>query len=376
MKTKIFIIIFLLNIIFTISFADTTQFYEIEQGKYSYVNKELENKKIKINNITITIKEAFAELESIDEMVELLQNDIEESENELIYKKNSIDELRSKTQNSTNEVNNIKYNFTAYKNKLLNKEINNSWSLPLHTKKYKLELFKITLSVENSIIAVINREREVTDNKQIKLNLEIKELQDLNKRLNEKKEIIKNKQNEKLNLIEVLNKEKNAYTYIYQNLMYESNEIKEKLKKLEKNYYISNLEYANGILAYPTTKRGTKITSDFGEREQPLEGASTKHPGIDIGGVGYGAPVVAAEAGRVVLATTQVGYGNVILIDHGNGITTTYGHNSKLKVKKGDIVKRGQLIALTGSTGYSTGPHIHFEVRVNGIPQDPKPWLK
>jgi murein DD-endopeptidase MepM/ murein hydrolase activator NlpD len=116
------------------------------------------------------------------------------------------------------------------------------------------------------------------------------------------------------------------------------------------------------------------ITSPFGYRRNPFGGAPDFHPGLDIG-VSTGTTVVAAASGTVIMAQWYGGYGNYILIDHGGGISTGYGHLSAFYVSTGQQVQRGQAIAASGSTGASTGPHLHFEVRKNGKPIDPSPWL-
>jgi murein DD-endopeptidase MepM/ murein hydrolase activator NlpD len=98
------------------------------------------------------------------------------------------------------------------------------------------------------------------------------------------------------------------------------------------------------------------------------------HEGIDIA-VPSGTPVVASASGTVITAGWLGGYGNLVVIDHGNGLATAYGHNSSLAVGGGQQVAQGQVIAYSGSTGHSTGPHVHFEVRVNGTPVDPLGYL-
>ena len=120
------------------------------------------------------------------------------------------------------------------------------------------------------------------------------------------------------------------------------------------------------------------ITSPYGNRLHPVLKVYKLHTGVDIAGSGCnGDPVVAAAAGTVIKATWNTAYGNYIIIDHGGGITTLYAHSSKLLVIAGDKVEAGQEIMKVGSTGYSTGPHLHFEVRIDGKYQNPLDgWIK
>jgi murein DD-endopeptidase MepM/ murein hydrolase activator NlpD len=116
------------------------------------------------------------------------------------------------------------------------------------------------------------------------------------------------------------------------------------------------------------------VTSDFGQRLDPYTADRVMHQGLDIAAP-HGKEVTSPSDGTVVFAGLEGGYGNVIVIDHGYGIKTRYGHLAKILVKAGDRVKRGGLIAAVGNTGRSTGPHLHYEVRVNGIPQNPRKFI-
>lgn len=126
---------------------------------------------------------------------------------------------------------------------------------------------------------------------------------------------------------------------------------------------------SGGRFCWPTPST-TYITSPFGTRFHPVQKRNKTHTGIDIG-AGHGASIVAAEAGTVLRAGWNSGYGNYVVIDHGGGVQTLYGHCSALMVQSGQSVSRGQKIALVGSTGVSTGPHLHFEVLINGSYTDP-----
>ena len=118
----------------------------------------------------------------------------------------------------------------------------------------------------------------------------------------------------------------------------------------------------------------TLITSRYGYRVSPTSGASSNHAGLDIG-ASQGASIVAAASGTVIVASYYGGYGNCVMIDHGNGIVTVYGHMESIGVSYGAYVSAGQYIGAVGSTGVSTGPHCHFEIRINGATTDPAAYF-
>ncbi|CAM2936241.1 M23 family metallopeptidase [Paenibacillus sediminis] len=136
----------------------------------------------------------------------------------------------------------------------------------------------------------------------------------------------------------------------------------------------SSFSGGNGEFGMPVPN-GTRISSPFGYRIHPITGERKLHKGVDFA-VPIGTEVHAAEDGVVIVADWWSGYGNCVIIDHGNGVWSLYGHLSSYKVEKGDQVKRGDVVALSGNTGGSTGPHLHFEVRVNGTAVDPMPYLR
>lgn len=157
---------------------------------------------------------------------------------------------------------------------------------------------------------------------------------------------------------------------------------KQEEELLQKSKEMSNVivslsrraKYVEGEMVWPL-QYATNITSNFGNRLHPILRKYTMHTGIDIGGK-YGESILAANKGTVIISGWQNAYGNTIVIDHGGGITTLYAHCSQLLVKKGQEVDVNQVIAKVGSTGWSTGAHLHFEVRVDGEPQNPLEYVK
>ena len=155
----------------------------------------------------------------------------------------------------------------------------------------------------------------------------------------------------------------------YEAVKKEADAISETIKVLQSQ----NTQYIGGAMCWPS-QASTRITSPFGWRYLSLLGGRNYHTGVDIGAAG-GTNILAANSGKVIKAGWNNSYGYMVMVDHGGGIVTLYAHSSKLLVKTGDVVTRGQAIALIGSTGMSTGNHLHFEVRVNGKYQNPLNYI-
>jgi len=220
----------------------------------------------------------------------------------------------------------------------------------------------------------------------IKANEEKLQLVKLKKELalqkQQKLDELKNDQKEKRKELSVASSRQQT---IYNSLKSERAKIEAELDELERqSQQIANEirrqtsgdngEYqGSGKLAWPAPGY-TRITSKYGMRFHPILKKNKMHTGMDIGAP-KGANIVAAENGTVIQAGWNNAYGNMIVINHGGNLVTLYAHASKLLVSVGQQVTKGQVIAKVGSTGYSTGPHLHFEVRKNGDPVNPSPYL-
>ena len=152
-------------------------------------------------------------------------------------------------------------------------------------------------------------------------------------------------------------------------LIEKSNQLIKEISKLQ-----TKKAYAGGSMAWPVPS-SSRVSSAFGNRIHPILKKKKMHTGIDISAK-QGASIVASNKGTVIISGWQNGYGNTVVIDHGGGRSTLYAHCSKLLVGVGDNVKAGQTIAKIGSTGLSTGPHLHFEVRERGTPKNPLNYVK
>jgi murein DD-endopeptidase MepM/ murein hydrolase activator NlpD len=172
-------------------------------------------------------------------------------------------------------------------------------------------------------------------------------------------------------------KEKAVYEKEMNALEAESRRIAEYLRQLYAarsggGSRMSSVPLGSGRFTSPVP--GAVMTSPFGWRTHPIFGTARLHTGIDFG-VGSGTPIRAADHGVVIDASWMGGYGKAVMVDHGQGLVTLYAHTSAYYVTVGQRVRKGQIIAAVGSTGYSTGPHLHLEVRKNGNPIDPRPFF-
>lgn len=152
----------------------------------------------------------------------------------------------------------------------------------------------------------------------------------------------------------------------------EEERVQAEIVRLSRELEAQNQAAAGGYI-WPVSSR--KVTSPFGSRNTGIPGASTNHKGVDIGGVGWNTQVCAAKSGTVIVSAKVSSYGNYVVVSHGNGNTTLYAHMSSRKVSVGQVVAQGDVLGITGDTGVSRGPHLHFEITENGVRVDPLQYL-
>ncbi|MBS5887080.1 MAG: peptidoglycan DD-metalloendopeptidase family protein [Negativicoccus massiliensis] len=236
----------------------------------------------------------------------------------------------------------------------------------------RLEFLKRIVSADLNLIAEIRAERELILQKKQQLEAQRQQLAQLQAEAEAKKTVVENKKQDQLIVLARLQDEKALAEASYAELQATSQDIEARIRaRQQQGASAGQVVHGSGVFVWPTSG---PITSPFGYRIHPIFGTQIYHSGIDIG-VDTGTPIVAADSGVVIEADWLGGYGYAVVIDHGNGLSTLYGHNSELAVSPGQSVQQGQVIAYAGSTGYSTGPHCHFEVRVNGSPVDPMGYL-
>lgn len=184
-----------------------------------------------------------------------------------------------------------------------------------------------------------------------------------------RREEIARQEQAKRAMLSRLQRERAAYERMVQDLEEDSKELEVLILRMQTGA-APQPALAGRLRTFIWPARGP-FTSGFGLRRHPIFGIRRMHTGVDIG-ASRGAAVAAAADGRVIYAGWFGGYGKIVIIDHGGGISTLYAHLSQILTDEGQRVRRGQIVGRVGSTGYSTGPHLHFEVRVNGRPIDPR----
>lgn len=250
----------------------------------------------------------------------------------------------------------------------------------------RMEMLKRILQADMELINTIKTEREEIASKKAKLEADRAKVLELEKVAQEKQTIINQKKAERQAVLERAMNDRDTAERAYNELMASSASITAMLQQraAERAAAAAAASQGGGGGGATTTwVQGTgqlaapvnaPITSDFGWRIHPIYGTSRLHAGTDFG-VDEGTPVHAADGGVVVEAGWISGYGYTVIIDHGNGMSTLYAHNSDVAVSPGQTVSKGQVVSYSGNTGGSTGPHLHFEVRINGEPTDPMGYL-
>ncbi|MGP1471784.1 MAG: murein hydrolase activator EnvC family protein [Schwartzia sp. (in: firmicutes)] len=233
----------------------------------------------------------------------------------------------------------------------------------------RMDLLSRVIRSDFRLVQQVVADKRVVEKARADLEAERKAQAKLTRAASDRQQVLRVKKQDKDRLLEKMETDKELSQQAYEEIVAASKEI-EKLIQESRYHYPGGTAGAGGMI-WPIEG---EITSPFGWRVHPISGDARFHSGIDIGG-DYGDPIHAAAAGQVIYSGWISGYGYAVILDHGGGISTLYGHNEALAVSEGQMVAQGQVIAYCGSTGNSTGPHCHFEVREGGEPVEPLGYL-
>ena len=232
----------------------------------------------------------------------------------------------------------------------------------------RMDLLKRVIRQDYDLVQEVLAEKQEMEQTRIRLERDRAAQSELAEKARIAKDIRVEKQRKRQALIDRMKSDKAVYDKQYDELMAASKQVEQMIRN---SAYRMPTTAGSGGMLWPLSG---PVTSEFGWRVHPIFGTSRFHSGLDIGG-DYGLPICAAQSGVVSYAGWISGYGNTVMIEHGGGIVTLYGHNQSLAVGVGQQVSQGEVIAYCGSTGNSTGPHCHFEVRQNGEPVSPWGYL-
>lgn len=365
------IILFLVTATSLFSFANNATYY----------NNQLKENKDKQKNISNQLNKVKKEEEEIITKIQTLESKINESEEE-------IKSLRAKISKTESEIGITLENLEIAEENIEDKQdimgdrINVMYrngtigyaEVLLNSKSItelltNLDMIQRIVEHDVDLLKELKEQKDIIEKEKISLENQKRQLVNLKSGVEQEQKSLQVSRGEQERLRKDLVKDKVALERMLDQAKKEADALTNKLRSLQ-----SSGTYVGGVLQWPVPGY-THINSYFGNRKHPILKVPKFHTGIDIE-VPAGKNVVAAGNGKVVTACSLGGYGRTVIIDHGGGIMTLYAHNSKLLVSEGSNVVKGQKIALVGSTGVSTGPHVHFEVRKNGQYVNPIPYVK
>lgn len=321
-----------------------------------------------------TRSEVKKDLKDVKEQKEDVSNQMAQAEKDIKAMQVKVDGINAQIKQTSSEITQTEADIQKKEKEMQEREDNLNERLKVMYKSGSVGFLDILLGSSSisefvSNIEVVHKiyenDVEVLDT----LEKEHKELEQIKADLKVKKENLAVQKEEAAKEQKALDAKKKELEKKEDELKAEADRLTQKLKSMVS----TTKTYGGGQFTWPCPST-QYITSTFGNRYHPVLKTWKYHTGLDIGG-SSGSNIVAAADGTVILASVYGGYGNCVMIDHGSGIVTVYGHASSLLVSAGQNVTKGQVIARVGSTGISTGPHLHFEVRVNGEYVNPLSYL-
>lgn len=367
------VIVFLIGIILPV-YADEL---EEQQRKLQDVSRQINQQQKKINQVkneenTIlgqlqrleqSISEAESEIEALAARIDFLQESISQNEKEI---KELEEELAYQTGILSERLVFIyEKGDVSYLEVLLS-------SIDIKDFLIRYDMLSIIVNQDMELIEIINKKKEELDNRKKELESQKKELEKIQESQVSKKAELDSQLKQREDMLSSTRQERDTYERAVKELEKTSRELESMIRNIQTGG--SNEQLGSGIYTWPTPGY-SRISSNYGMRWHPILKENRMHTGVDIAAP-MGAKIVAADSGTVIFAGWSGGYGQVIIIDHGGGISTLYAHQSTLLAGKGTAVAKGQQIGKVGSTGWSTGPHLHFEVRINGKYTNPLSYIK
>lgn len=370
------IIYLLLALIFTFNFIQVyADSVDDLKKKQKNLNEQIKNTQNEIKAIEQQTKDVSKQIADLDVKMDSATNELDKVEKELENLEKNIEKSTAELKEAEEKIDDKKDTFNK-RLRVMYKNGNVGYlevllsSANIKDFLSRQDMIKAIAKHDTELIEYMKEQRDIIETKKTELEMQKNAVQVSKTKLEARRRDLAKATREKEDLMGRLQKDKAAYEKEYDKLNDYAKEIESQIVKLQRN----TGPYSGGTMAWPVPGY-SRISSPYGYRIHPVFKTKKLHTGIDIPAP-TGTSITAAQGGTVIYSGTLGGYGKTIMLDHGGGIVTLYGHNSSLVVKEGQEVKKGDTIAKAGSTGVSTGPHCHFEVRKNGAYVDPIPWLK
>lgn len=379
---KIFVCVLCLLFIFLSSplYAQST---DTLKQQLSQVKQQRQNAIKERDRLTNLQQEAQKRLTGLEQNLQTTDSQIQDSQMRIIQATQRLEELQSDLAVSENSYKNRQQATKARLQFLQRSPLNQGWAVLLQSRNLndflsRRRQLKLVYQADQSMLAKLTQQANQIIKQKTEVESKKNEIILIQQQLLVQKADYQTQSDLQGQLIQRLNSDRLALDAAQSQLEKDSQAISVLIQQKiaaslaakaasRKGSFISG----TGIFAFPTD---APTSSPFGWRIHPILGYRRFHSGIDFA-AGYGSTIRAADSGTVIFAGWYGGYGNAVIISHGKGITTLYAHSSQLYVSEGQTVQRGQPIAVVGSTGLSTGPHLHFEVRRDGTPIDPGSFL-
>lgn len=389
-------------LLFLSSFPALSTELDRQRSEYDSIQNRLNDTKKQLEAAKNQETTLLGQLNALDKSIQSLEKEIDQLERQLAAvseeRRKTEEKLVSLEQQLAQKIEELEHTKVelAKKTEILNERLENIYkrgrvaylevvlgSATFNDFISRLSLMRLILEQDQMILSQVKELKEALEIQKAQVEAERLRVETERSRLVEqeneiasitqtkqaKKDKLESEARTKQDLLAQVRRNRTLYAQAERDLENTSQRVLLIIRSLEQG---SSGSAPAGKLLFPTSG---PISSGFGMRWHPIFGGYRMHTGIDISAP-YGQNIVAAEAGSVIYANWLGGYGLTAIIDHGGGISTLYAHVSTILVREGSGVGRGSVIAKVGSTGYSTGPHLHFEVRLNGVPQNPLNWLQ
>lgn len=374
-KRKIVYLALALILTFNFIHVYATDFVDELKKQQKEIDKQIEQKKTEIKAIEKQTKDVSKEIENLDKKMDNATVELDKVEKELVELELKIEKTLAELAEAEEKIGDKKDTFSKRLRVMYKTGSVGYLEVLLSSANIKdflsrQDMIKAIAKHDTELIEYMKEQRDIIDIKKTELEAQKNSVEVSKVKLESRRRDLAKATREKEDLMGRLEKNVKALEKEYDKLNDLAKKIESDIVKMQKN----TGPYLGGIMAWPVPGH-TRISSPYGYRIHPVFKTKKLHTGIDIPAP-TGTSIVAGAVGTVIYAGTLGGYGKTIMIDHGGGIVTLYAHNSSLVVKEGQDVKRGDTISKAGSTGISTGPHLHFEVRKDGAYLDPMPYLK